>query len=179
MKVLDNICMSFEKEIFESTSVSLDYDQSTQSSSPPSEKDPTDADNFEESTCSPPCRNSTCKWSTCQCEEGFRSVETADYIYCLPVCNGMIEGCLNGYCSQPEVCTCNDGFSLGEGNPYECLPDVNKIKQNEMIIWQSSFKLFGILAVTALIIALIIVAVICFHTRRMSYNVDYAGKYRE
>ncbi|XP_041970679.1 von Willebrand factor D and EGF domain-containing protein-like [Aricia agestis] len=54
-----------------------------------------------------PCVNGRISGNECVCNEGF----TRNGSICQPVCSTE---CLNGYCSAPNTCSCNDGLVMNE-----------------------------------------------------------------
>lgn len=52
------------------------------------------------------CKNGYCSDGICLCDAGY---EKNDSMICAPIC---LSGCVNGYCSEPEVCQCYQGYKL-------------------------------------------------------------------
>ncbi|XP_017858948.1 PREDICTED: multiple epidermal growth factor-like domains protein 11 [Drosophila arizonae] len=68
-------------------------------------------------SCDPPCGlNARCTApDTCSCDEGFVPVNGSS-TQCEPFCS---KECYNGICSNPEVCTCLNGYEAI--SPYYCV----------------------------------------------------------
>ncbi|KAG4080697.1 hypothetical protein HA402_013227 [Bradysia odoriphaga] len=53
----------------------------------------------------------------CECYNGYHKNEIGQ---CVPKCT---ESCVNGWCSEPEVCSCNPGYELDKTDKYKCYPN--------------------------------------------------------
>lgn len=67
------------------------------------------------------CKNGYCSEGVCECDTGYEKNTTRA---CSPICS---LGCVNGYCSESEVCQCYSGYEFskvdsigGEANCTNC-----------------------------------------------------------
>ncbi|KAJ6646222.1 Epidermal growth factor-like protein [Pseudolycoriella hygida] len=54
------------------------------------------------------CENGVCSNGTCECHSGYIK-DASEVAVCSPVCSLQ---CINGYCTEPDVCQCIDGFEI-------------------------------------------------------------------
>ncbi|XP_037031184.1 tenascin-like isoform X2 [Bradysia coprophila] len=73
------------------------------------------------------CENGYCLEGICVCDSGYQKNETKT---CSPICSLP---CVNGYCSEPEVCQCHSGYDFTTGNTTDdgnCTNCTNFIQWN-------------------------------------------------
>ncbi|KAM7353747.1 uncharacterized protein ACRADG_005697 [Cochliomyia hominivorax] len=56
----------------------------------------------------------------CQCIDRF--IENKETNICEPICKNK---CINGFCSAPDTCTCNEGYEMEASNKTNCIPNCN------------------------------------------------------
>ena len=56
----------------------------------------------------------------CTCDDGYKLQSEGSHI-CEPICS---EDCVNGTCTEPDVCECNHGYEkdLEDGHSSKCKP---------------------------------------------------------
>lgn len=99
----------------------------------------TDCNKKELEPCGQKCIESPCLLKdSCQCELGYENQTIGDSFQCIclegyqsvvldssqpPICRPICEkNCKNGFCSSPNVCSCNEGYSMNNESSGDCLP---------------------------------------------------------